>query len=234
MAEFSPKFKEALSLVQKPGRYTGGEPGSVYKDKDKVDVRMAFCFPDTYEIGMSFLGEKILYDILNRHENWWCERAFMPWTDMKEQMERLDIPLYCLESKDPLTDFDIIGFSLEYELCYTNILAMLRLSNIPLRAADRDGSWPLIIAGGPCVCNAEPMADFFDVMQLGEGEQMLQDICAAVEQGKIAPASRCCAAVCAVAGSARQASCTVPSASAAPSLSARAPASFAATPAMTS
>ena len=184
MAEFSPKFKEALSLVQKPGRYTGGEPGSVYKDKDKVDVRMAFCLPDTYEIGMSFLGEKILYDILNRHENWWCERAFMPWTDMKEQMERLDIPLYCLESKDPLTDFDIIGFSLEYELCYTNILAMLRLSNIPLRAADRDGSWPLIIAGGPCVCNAEPMADFFDVMQLGEGEQMLQDICAAVEQGK--------------------------------------------------
>ncbi len=300
MAEFSPKFKEALSLVQKPGRYTGGEPGSVYKDKDKVDVRMAFCFPDTYEIGMSFLGEKILYDILNRHENWWCERAFMPWTDMKEQMERLDIPLYCLESKDPLTDFDIIGFSLEYELCYTNILAMLRLSGIPLRAADRDGSWPLIIAGGPCVCNAEPMADFFDVMQLGEGEQMLQDICAAVEQGKkqgwtkeqlllemakipgvyipsfydvtykedgrieavkpnrpgvparvtkaivknmddyeppknfVVPASRCCAAVCAAAGFARQASCTVPSASAAPSLSARAPASFAATPAMTS
>ena len=184
MAEFSPKFKEALSLVQKPGRYTGGEPGCIYKDKSKVDVRMAFCFPDTYEIGMSFLGEKILYDILNRHENWWCERAFMPWTDMKAQMERLDIPLYCLESKDPLTDFDIVGFSLEYELCYTNVLAMLRLSGIPLRAADRDERWPLIIAGGPCVCNAEPMADFFDVMQLGEGEQMLQDICAAVEQGK--------------------------------------------------
>ena len=184
MAEFSPKFKEALSLVQKPGRYTGGEPGCVYKDKSRVDVRMAFCFPDTYEIGMSFLGEKILYDILNRHENWWCERAFMPWTDMKEQMERLDIPLYCLESKDPLTDFDIVGFSLEYELAYTNVLAMLRLSGIPLRAVDRDERWPLIISGGPCVCNAEPMADFFDVMQLGEGEQMLQDICAAVERGK--------------------------------------------------
>ena len=184
MAEFSPKFKEALSLVQKPGRYTGGEPGSVYKEKDRVDVRMAFCFPDTYEIGMSFLGEKILYDLLNRHENWWCERAFMPWTDMKEQMERLSIPLYCLESKDPLTAFDIVGFSLEYELCYTNVLAMLRLAGIPLRAADRDEHCPLIIAGGPCVCNAEPMADFFDVMQLGEGEQMLQDICAAVEQGK--------------------------------------------------
>lgn len=184
MAEFSPKFKEALSLVQKPGRYTGGEPGSVYKDPSKVDVRMAFCFPDTYEIGMSFLGEKILYDLLNRHENWWCERAFMPWTDMKEQMERLGIPLYCLESKDPLTKFDIVGFSLEYELCYTNVLAMLRLAGIPLRAAERNDQWPLIIAGGPCVCNAEPMADFFDVMQLGEGEQMLQDICAVVEQGK--------------------------------------------------
>ena len=184
MAEFSPKFKEALSLVQKPGRYTGGEPGCIYKDKSKVDVRMAFCFPDTYEIGMSFLGEKILYELLNRHENWWCERAFMPWTDMKEQMERLGLPLYCLESKDPLTEFDIVGFSLEYELCYTNILAMLRLAGIPLRAADRDERWPLIISGGPCVCNAEPMADFFDVMQLGEGEQMLQDICATVETGK--------------------------------------------------
>ena len=181
---FDPKLKEALGRVQKPGRYTGGEPGSVYKDKEKVDVRFAFCFPDTYEVGMSFLGEKILYELLNSHENWWCERAFMPWTDMKEQMERLDIPLYCLESKDPLTDFDIIGFSLEYELAYTNVLAMLRLSGIPLRAADRDERWPLIISGGPCVCNAEPMADFFDVMQLGEGEQMLQDICAAVEQGK--------------------------------------------------
>lgn len=184
MAEFSPTFKEALSLVQKPGRYTGGEPGSIYKDKNKVDVRMAFCFPDTYEIGMSFLGEKILYDLLNRHENWWCERAFMPWTDMKEQMERLGIPLYCLESKDSLTAFDIVGFSLEYELCYTNVLAMLRLAGIPLRAADRDASWPLVIAGGPCVCNAEPVADFFDVMQLGEGEQMLQEICAVVERGK--------------------------------------------------
>ena len=105
---FPRNLKRALSLVQKPGRYTGGEPGCIYKDKSKVDVRMAFCFPDTYEIGMSFLGEKILYDILNRHENWWCERAFMPWTDMKEQMERLDIPLYCLESKDPLCDFDIV------------------------------------------------------------------------------------------------------------------------------
>ena len=178
------ELRQALFSVQKPGRYTGGEPGSVIKDKEKVDLRFAFCFPDTYEIGMSFLGEKILYELLNRHENWWCERAFMPWVDMKEQMETLHIPLYCLESKDPLRAFDIVGFSLEYELCYTNVLAMLELSGIPLRAADRDERWPLIIAGGPCVCNAEPMADFFDVMQLGEGEQMLQDICACVEKGK--------------------------------------------------
>ena len=178
------ELRQALFHVQKPGRYTGGEPGSVIKEKDKVDVRFAFCFPDTYEVGMSFLGEKILYELLNRHENWWCERAFMPWVDMKEQMEQLQIPLYCLESKDPLRDFDIVGFTLEYELCYTNILAMLDLAGIPLRAADRDESWPLIIAGGPCVCNAEPMADFFDLMQLGEGEQMLQDICACVEAGK--------------------------------------------------
>ena len=178
------ELRQALFSVQKPGRYTGGEPGSVIKDKEKVDLRFAFCFPDTYEIGMSFLGEKILYELLNRHENWWCERAFMPWVDMKEQMETLHIPLYCLESKDPLRAFDIVGFSLEYELCYTNVLAMLELAGIPLRAADRDERWPLIIAGGPCVCNAEPMADFFDVMQLGEGEQMLQDICACVEKGK--------------------------------------------------
>ena len=178
------ELRQALFSVQKPGRYTGGEPGSVIKDKEKVDLRFAFCFPDTYEIGMSFLGENILYELLNRHENWWCERAFMPWVDMKEQMETLHIPLYCLESKDPLRAFDIVGFSLEYELCYTNVLAMLELAGIPLRAADRDERWPLIIAGGPCVCNAEPMADFFDVMQLGEGEQMLQDICACVEKGK--------------------------------------------------
>jgi radical SAM family uncharacterized protein len=184
MTELSPELRQALSFVQKPGRYTGGEPGCVYKEKDQIDVRMAFCFPDTYEIGMSFLGEKILYELLNGHANWWCERVFMPWVDMKEQMEKLSIPLYALESKDPLTAFDIVGFTLEYELSYTNILAMLELAGIPLRAAERGAEGPLIIAGGPCVCNAEPMVDFFDVMQLGEGEQMLQDICACVETCK--------------------------------------------------
>ena len=177
-------LQQALTQVQKPARYTGGEYNEVIKDPAGIDVRFAFCFPDTYEIGMSFLGEKILYELLNRHENWWCEHAFMPWTDMKAKMEELHIPLYALESKDPLTKFDVVGFTLEYELCYTNILAMLDMAGIPLRAADRDESWPLIIAGGPCVCNAEPMADFFDVMQLGEGEQMLQDICAEVEKAK--------------------------------------------------
>ena len=128
---FDPKLKEALSRVQKPGRYTGGEPGSVYKNKDEVDVRFAFCFPDTYEVGMSFLGEKILYELLNSHENWWCERAFMPWLDMKAEMERLGLPLYTMESKDPLTAFDAVGFTLQYELSYTNILAMLDLAGIP-------------------------------------------------------------------------------------------------------
>ena len=166
---FDPKLKEALGRVQKPGRYTGGEPGSVYKDKEKVDVRFAFCFPDTYEVGMSFLGEKILYELLNSHENWWCERAFMPWLDMKAEMERLDLPLYTMESKDPLTDFDAVGFTLQYELSYTNILAMLDLAHIPFYAKDRDERWPLIVAGGPCACNSEPIADFFDVIQLGEG-----------------------------------------------------------------
>ena len=181
---FDPKLKEALSHVQKPGRYTGGEPGSVYKDKDKVDVRFAFCFPDTYEVGMSFLGEKILYELLNQHENWWCERAFMPWLDMKAEMEKLGLPLYTLESKDPLTAFDAVGFTLQYELSYTNILAMLDLAGIPLYAADRDERWPLIVAGGPCTCNSEPLAAFFDVIQLGEGERQLPAICAAIEQGK--------------------------------------------------
>ncbi len=181
---FDPKLKEALSRVQKPGRYTGGEPGSVYKEKDKVDVRFAFCFPDTYEVGMSFLGEKILYELLNAHENWWCERAFMPWLDMKAEMERLQLPLYTMESKDPLTDFDAVGFTLQYELSYTNILAMLDLAGIPFYAKDRDAGWPLIVAGGPCACNSEPIADFFDVIQLGEGENQLPSICAEIERGK--------------------------------------------------
>ena len=181
---FDPKLKEALARVQKPGRYTGGEPGCIIKNKEDVDLRFAFCFPDTYEVGMSFLGMKILYELLNEHPNWWCERAFMPWLDMKQEMERLHIPTYALESKDPLTAFDIVGFTLQYELSYTNILAMLDLAGIPLYSKDRDESWPLIVAGGPCVCNAEPIADFIDMMMLGEGELQLPEVCATVEQAK--------------------------------------------------
>ena len=131
------KLKAALAAVQKPGRYTGGEPGCVYKEKEKLDLRFAFCFPDTYEVGMSFLGMKILYEILNKRDNIWCERVFMPWVDMKEQMQQRDIPLYALESKDPLGMFDVVGFTLQYELSYTNILAMLDLAHIPFYAKDR-------------------------------------------------------------------------------------------------
>ncbi|WP_418972749.1 TIGR03960 family B12-binding radical SAM protein [Allofournierella sp.] len=181
---FDPKLKEALARVQKPGRYTGGEPGCVIKNKAGVDLRFAFCFPDTYEVGMSFLGMKILYELLNERPNWWCERAFMPWLDMKEEMERLGLPLYALESKDPLTAFDVVGFTLQYELSYTNILAMLELAGIPFYSRDRGEEWPLIVAGGPCVCNAEPVADFFDMMMLGEGELQLPAVCAEVERAK--------------------------------------------------
>ena len=167
------KLKAALAAVQKPGRYTGGEPGCVYKEKEKLDLRFAFCFPDTYEVGMSFLGMKILYEILNKRDNIWCERVIMPWVDMKEQMQQRDIPLYALESKDPLGMFDVVGFTLQYELSYTNILAMLDLAHIPF-----------IVAGGPCVCNAEPLADFFDLMMLGEGEVQLPDVCDTIIQGR--------------------------------------------------
>ena len=178
------RLERILPRVQKPARYVGGEYNAVKKDPARVDTRIAFCFPDTYEVGMSFLGEKILYELLNSHENWWCERAFMPWLDMKAEMERLDLPLYTMESKDPLTDFDAVGFTLQYELSYTNILAMLDLAHIPFYAKDRDEHWPLIVAGGPCACNSEPIADFFDVIQLGEGENQLPAICAEIERAK--------------------------------------------------
>ncbi len=171
------KLKKALSGVQKPGRYTGAEPGCRYKEKTQTDLRFAFCFPDTYEVGMSFLGMKILYEIMNRMDGVWCERAFMPWVDMLAVMKESGIPLYALESMDPLSEFDVLGFTLQYELSYTNILAMLDLAGIPLRAAERGEEHPLVIAGGPCACNAEPMADFFDFILLGEAEEVMPEIC---------------------------------------------------------
>ncbi len=165
-------LEKLLLTVQKPGRYAGGELNSIIKDKNKVDVRFAFCFPDTYEIGMSHLGMKILYSQFNARDDIWCERVFTPWIDFQKVMRENDIPLFALESRDPIKDFDIIGFTLQYELSYTNVLNMLDLAGVPLRSADRTSLAPLVVAGGPCVCNAEPMADFIDLFFLGEGEEV--------------------------------------------------------------
>ncbi|MBR4286752.1 MAG: TIGR03960 family B12-binding radical SAM protein [Clostridia bacterium] len=169
------KIESILPLVQKPARYTGGELNSVVKNKENVDIRFAFCFPDTYEIGMSHLGMKILYSLINSRENYWCERVFAPDTDMEAVMREKDIPLFALESRDQLADFDVVGFTLQYELCFTNVLNMLNLAKIPLRSKDRGDSLdiPVVIAGGPCVCNPEPLADFIDAFQIGEGEEMM-------------------------------------------------------------
>ena len=173
---FPDKIEKYLLRVQKPGRYTGGELNSVIKDKSSVDVRFAFCFPDTYEIGMSHLGMKILYSLINSREDSWCERVFAPWTDMEEYMRSADIPLYALESGDAVKDFDIIGFTMMYELCYTNILNMLDLAGVPLRSKDRTSLTPLVVGGGACVCNIEPMAEFFDLTMLGDGEEVMNDL----------------------------------------------------------
>ena len=163
---------ELFDRVQKPARYTGGELNSVVKDKSKVNVRFAFCFPDLYEVGMSHLGMKILYGLKNAVEDFWCERVFAPDTDMETLMRENNIPLFALESRDPIRDFDFVGFTLQYEMCYTTILNMLDLAGIPLRAENRGEDMPLVIAGGPCACNPEPLADFFDIFILGEGEEV--------------------------------------------------------------
>ncbi len=165
-----------LKTVLKPARYTGGELGQTVKDKSAVAARFAFCFPDSYEIGMSNLGVKILYDCLNAHDDIWCERTYAPWPDMGHLLKEKNIPLYALESGDALTDFDFLGFSLGYEMSYTNVLYVLSLAGIPLSASDRDDHFPLVIGGGPCACNPEPIADFFDLFSIGEGEEGLTDI----------------------------------------------------------
>ena len=171
-----PNISSVLKAVQKPGRYIGGEYNAIIKDKEKVKCRFAFCFPDTYEIGMSNLGVRILYDVLNREDDIWCERVYAPWTDMMEKMKEYSIPLSAVESGDALTDFDLIGFSLQYELCYTTALQMLKLAGIPIWARDRDEDTPIIIGGGPCVYNSEPIAEFFDLINVGEGEEVLCEI----------------------------------------------------------
>lgn len=169
-------INDILLNVQKPGRYIGGEPNSIVKDKSKVDVRFAFCFPDTYEVGMSHLGMKIIYSLINSLEWAWCERVFAPWGDMEQQMRDNRIDLYGLESGDSLKEFDIIGFTLLYEMSYTNVLNMLDLAGVPVLARDRHRLNQLVVAGGPCACNPEPMCDFIDLFILGDGEEVTVEL----------------------------------------------------------
>lgn len=170
------RLEKILLRVQKPARYIGGELGQITKNKEEVDVRFAFCFPDTYEVGMSHLGMKILYSLLNSQKNIWCERVFSPWVDFEQEMRAEGIPLYGLESLEPLTEFDIIGFTLQYELSYNTILNMLNLAGIPLKCTERKGLHNLVVAGGPCACNPEPLADFIDLFMLGEGEEVILEL----------------------------------------------------------
>ncbi len=178
------KLKKILPNVQKPARYIGGERLSVVKNIDEVDINFAFCFPDSYEIGMSHLGLKVLYEIMNNEPWLWCQRVFMPMPDMREQLVKEKINLFSLEGKTPLCDFDVVGFTLQSELTYTNILAMLSLADIPLYAKDRNELSPLVIAGGPCACNPEPLADFFDLFILGEGERVNVELCQIIKEAK--------------------------------------------------
>ena len=166
-------ISSVLKTVEKPGRYSGGEYGAIIKDKAAVKARFAFAFPDTYEIGMSNLGMRLLYGALNAEPDIWCERVFAPWVDMQEKMKELNVPLWAHESGDPVRDFDILGITLGYEMCYTTALQMLVMGQIPLRAADRSEEDPIVIGGGACAYNPEPIADFFDCFSIGEGEDNL-------------------------------------------------------------
>ena len=184
------KLERILLRVQKPARYTGGEYNEIIKDKATVDVRFAMCFPDTYEIGMSNLGLRILYGSMNEADGVWCERAFAPWGDMEEEMRKADIPLYALESGDSLKEFDFVGFSLGYEMAYTNVLNMLDMAHIPLHSDQRGEEDPIIVAGGTCVYNGEPLADFIDIFSLGEGEDVTLEMIDLYRKGKQASWSR--------------------------------------------
>lgn len=161
---------EILMSVEKPARYIGGEVNAVMKEKEGVDIRFAMCFPDVYEIGMSHLGIQILYDMFNQREDIWCERVYSPWTDMDRVLRERKLPLFALESQDPVKDFDFLGITIQYEMCYTNILQVLDLAQIPLNAGERTKEHPFVIGGGPCAYNPEPLADFFDLFYIGEGE----------------------------------------------------------------
>ena len=167
---------DILMKIEKPARYIGGEVNAVVKNKDEVDMRIAMCFPDVYEIGMSHLGIQILYDMFNRLDGVWCERVYSPWVDLDAVMRKEKIPLFALESQEPVRNFDWLGITLQYEMCYTNILQVLDLSGIPLLAKDRGEDMPIVIGGGPCAYNPEPIADFFDLFYIGEGETQYEKL----------------------------------------------------------
>ena len=175
---------EILLKIEKPARYIGNEVNSVMKDKNEVDIRFAMCFPDVYEIGMSHLGIQILYDMFNRRDDVWCERVYSPWVDLDKIMREEHIPLFALESQDAVKDFDFLGITIQYEMCYTNILQVLDLSRIPLFAKDRGEENPIVIGGGPCTYNPEPLADFFDIFYIGEGETVYNELLDAYKENK--------------------------------------------------
>lgn len=181
---------EILLSIQQPARYIGGEVNTVYKDPSKVDVRFAMCFPDVYEIGMSHLGMQILYDMFNRREDIYCERVYSPWTDLDKIMREQSIPLFALESQEPIKNFDFLGITLQYEMCYTNILQVLDLGQIPLHASDRTDADPIVIGGGPCAYNPEPLADFFDLFYIGEGETVYFELMDRYKENKQRGGSR--------------------------------------------
>ena len=178
------RIERILPLVQKPARYTGGEYGEIHKDLSDVELRMALCFPDVYEIGMSNTGMRILYRVLNDMSGVWCERVFAPWFDMRDEMRRNSLPLWALESGDTLDRFDAVGFSIGYEMAYTTVLEMLSLSGLPLRSRDRESLTPMIFAGGSACCNGEPMAEFFDLMVVGEGEDVDREVLELLRRAK--------------------------------------------------
>ena len=167
---------EILMSIDKPARYIGNELNSVMKDTSQISIRFAMCFPDVYEIGMSHLGIQILYDMFNKREDTWCERVYSPWPDLHEIMKEKSIPLFALESQDEIKDFDFLGITIQYEMCYTNILQILDLAQIPLHSKDRGNDMPIVIGGGPCSYNPEPIADFFDIFYIGEGEEKYDEL----------------------------------------------------------
>lgn len=181
---------EILLKIEKPARYIGNEVNSVMKDKNEVDIRFAMCFPDVYEIGMSHLGIQILYDMFNQREDVWCERVYSPWLDLHKIMKEEQIPLFALESQDPIREFDFLGITIQYEMCYTNILQILDLSRIPIHSRDRSEADPIVIGGGPCTYNPEPLAEFFDIFYIGEGETVYDELLDAYKEYRAAGKSR--------------------------------------------